>query len=66
MQVGLVVSLSGIAVIGQMNEGLRAYITDWICCGFRLGFEYGSPCRPTRKNMKSALEHLKVVDEYLV
>ena len=31
------------------DQRLRAYITNGIRYGFRLGFEYGSPCRPTRK-----------------
>ncbi len=39
--------------------------TNAIRYGFTLGFEYGSPCRPTRKIMKSALQHPVVVDDYL-
>ena len=47
------------------DQRLRAYIVDGIQHGFRMGYNQETMCQSSRGNMKSALENLHVIVEYL-
>ena len=47
------------------DQRLRAYIVKGICHGFRMGYNSDATCRPSRGNMKSALENPQVIRDYL-
>ena len=41
------------------------YVTRGIQHGFRVGFDYSFPLRPTRRNMPSAAAHPDVINKYV-
>ena len=47
------------------DQRLRVYIVDRICHGFRVGYNQEAMSRSSGGNMKSALENLHVIGEYL-
>ncbi len=47
------------------DQQFRAYISDGIRNGFRLGFDYDAQCKPLDRNMRSAIRQPEVVEEYL-
>ena len=44
---------------------MRSYIVEGIHYGFRVGYNYDAICRPSKGNMKSALDNPEVIRDYL-
>ena len=47
------------------DQSLRSYIVEGIRYGFRVGYNYDAIRRPSKGNMKSALDNPEVIRDYL-
>ena len=47
------------------DRAFANYICEGIQCGFRIGFQRGSPLKSATSNMESARQHPDIVSEYL-
>ena len=47
------------------DRDFARYLQQGIISGFRLGFQRGTLCQPSSRNLQSAYEHPDIIDRYL-
>ena len=48
------------------DRDFARYLQQGIISGFRFGFQRGTLCQPSSRNLRSAYEHPDIIDRYLV